>query len=153
MHECNLCSTASTLLIVVHVIGCVTSQQLPNILLIVSDDLGHDDTGFSQQYPQIMTPNIDALVSAPNGLILNEFYTSCVCTPSRASILSGRYTIHTGLNGLLPQHLAMGFPLNLTLLPQYLTNYLHYHCYAVGKWHLGFYKWAHTPTFRGFEVY
>ncbi|KAL1442904.1 hypothetical protein MTO96_030563 [Rhipicephalus appendiculatus] len=100
----------------------------PNIIVIVADDLGWGDVSFhgSQQIP---TPNIDAL--AADGIVLDHHYVSPLCTPSRASLLSGRYPIHTGL-----QHNTLG-----------------YESHAVGKWHLGHMTRNHTPTRRGFDSF
>ena len=54
---------------------------------------GWDDVGFHGS-SQIPTPNIDEM--ANNGVILNNYYVSPICTPTRASIMSGKYPIHLG---------------------------------------------------------
>lgn len=106
-------------------------KTLPNIVLILADDLGFGDVSMhgSQQIP---TPHIDAL--ALGGLNLINYRTMPVCSPTRASILSGRHAIHHGV--YLP--FARGSPnrlgLEYTLLPQYLKN-LSYDTFLVGKWH------------------
>ncbi|KAH9492435.1 hypothetical protein Btru_051104 [Bulinus truncatus] len=118
----------------------VANSQPPNIILIVADDLGYNDVSFHGS-TQIPTPNIDFL--GYTGIILNNYYVSPVCTPTRSALMTGRHPIHTGTQ-------PYGLPLNETLLPQYL-NELGYRSHIVGKWHLGMFKWEYTPLYRGFE--
>ena len=63
-----------------------------NIVLTVIDDLGWSDVGF--QGSVIHTPNINRL--AAEGVILDNYYVQPLCTPSRSTLMSGRYPIHTG---------------------------------------------------------
>ena len=69
------------------------SSKLPNILLMLADDLGWYDVGFHN--PKIQTPHIDKL--AKDGVILDNYYVQPVCTPTRGALMTGRYPIHTGM--------------------------------------------------------
>ena len=64
----------------------------PHLVLIVIDDLGWSDVGF--QGSVIHTPNINKL--ATEGVILDNYYVQPLCTPTRSTLMTGRYPIHTG---------------------------------------------------------
>lgn len=98
---------------------------------------------------QIPTPNIDAL--AYSGIILNKYYVTAICTPSRSSLMTGKHPIHTGMqHGVLYGAEPRGLSLEEKLLPEYLKE-LDYRTHIVGKWHLGSYKTVYTPLYRGFD--
>lgn len=129
-------------------LSLVLATKRPNIVLIVADDLGWDDVSFHGSN-EIPTPNIDSL--AYEGRILNNYYVSPICTPTRSALMTGRHPIHTGLqHGVLVGASPYGLPLNETLMPQYF-NKLGYSSHIIGKWHLGFFKDEYTPTKRGFK--
>ena len=66
---------------------CSVAPAPPNVLIFLVDDLGYGDLGYTG-HPTISSPNIDRL--AREGLVMTEFYAaSPVCTPSRASLLTG----------------------------------------------------------------
>ena len=97
------------LILVLLFFSCVGKKDsradLPNIILIMTDDLGWQDVGFNGNQ-MIKTPNLDRL--AGEGLIFNRFYAaSAVCSPTRGSCLTGRhpqrYGIFTANSGHLPR--------------------------------------------------
>ena len=122
----------------------------PNIIMIVADDLGWGDVSLHGS-SQVKTPDIDALAS--NGIVLNNYYVSPICTPSRGALLSGRHPIHTGLQySVIQGEEPYGLPLHFEILPQYLKR-LGYATHAIGKWHIGHYTRKHMPTSRGFDSF
>lgn len=129
---------------------CLTNQRKANIIIFVADDLGWDDVSYHGSN-QIKTPNIDAL--AASGIVLDNYYASSVCTPSRGALLSGVHPISSGTqNYVILSGEPRGYPLDIKLLPEYLKD-AGYKTHCVGKWHLGFYKKRYTPLFRGFDTH
>uniref|UniRef100_T1J5L9 Sulfatase N-terminal domain-containing protein n=1 Tax=Strigamia maritima TaxID=126957 RepID=T1J5L9_STRMM len=110
---------------------------------------GHNDVGWNNS--NMYTPHMDKL--AREGVILDQFYAMPLCTPSRASFLSGLYAQQLGLQrGVLWEMEPYGIPLKYKLLPEVLKS-KSYRSHAVGKWHLGFCDWRYTPTHRGFDSF
>ena len=124
----------------------------PNIVMILVDDLGYSDLS-SFGGTDIRTPAIDKLMNS--GLRLDKFYSNCtVCTPTRASLLTGRYPDMVGAPGVIRQwdNSSWGYfrPTGPTL-PE-LMRKAGYHTGMVGKWHLGF-KSPNIPNDRGFDFF
>src|SRR5260221_9600257 len=74
--------------------GLAVAAERPNIVLIVTDDQGYGDLGLHGN-PKIRTPNLDKL--AKQSVRLTNFYVSPVCSPTRASLMTGRYNYRTGV--------------------------------------------------------
>lgn len=66
--------------------------------------------------------------------------------------MTGRYPVHTTIYDWIHPSATYGLPLNETTMAQKFKQ-SGYETHAVGKWHLGLFKWEYTPTFRGFDTY
>ena len=78
--------------------GCSNKDQnKPNILIFLSDDQGWGDLSFNGNI-NLSTPNIDGI--AKNGAAFDRFYVSPVCAPTRAELLTGKFFIKSGVNGV-----------------------------------------------------
>eukprot|EP01006_Ploeotia_vitrea_P022980 TRINITY_DN55428_c0_g1_i1.p1 TRINITY_DN55428_c0_g1~~TRINITY_DN55428_c0_g1_i1.p1 ORF type:complete len:663 (-),score=76.31 TRINITY_DN55428_c0_g1_i1:895-2883(-) len=121
----------------------------PNILFILADDIGWADFGF--RTPELKTPVLDQL--AKDGLQLENYYVQPLCTPTRGSLLTGKYPIHLGLQNLvLTAAENRSLPLQELTMAQMLKR-SGYSTHLIGKWHLGHHCWEATPTFRGFDSF
>ena len=147
----------------------------PNFLVLFVDDLGIDQVavpkpagfvGYTGNGGAISTPNVAKLAS--EGMLFQSWYASFhVCSPSRASMMTGRYSIRSGVgvpkdvhstsafspsgNMVFTAEAVGGLPLNETTTAQALGR-LGYWCGMVGKWHLGA-RDEYLPTSRGFDAY
>lgn len=134
------------------VLFCSCSASPPNFVLLFADDLGFGDLG-CYGHPCSMTPNLDRL--ATGGLRFTDFYcTSPVCSPSRASLLTGRYQTRSGVYpGVLYPGSRGGLPLNETTIAEVLKSQ-GYATAMIGKWHLGVgANGSYLPTNQGFDHY
>ena len=128
------------------------SDEKPNILMILVDDLGYGDLS-SYGATDLKTPNIDNLMAS--GMRFDNFYANCpVCSPTRAALLSGRYPDMVGVPGVIRTHITDNWGYlspHAVLLPKLLKP-AGYHTAIVGKWHLGL-ESPNTPIERGFDYF
>lgn len=122
----------------------------PNILIIVADDLGYQDVSFNGA--SFATPNIDRI--AHDGMVLDHFYTSALCSPSRAGLLTGRYPHRFGIMG---DTITPGSDFGLDPQEDTIADVLARAGYArrsfIGKWHLGHRSLAFHPMNFGFTSF
>ena len=130
----------------------IYSQEQPNILVILADDLGYADLGFTGS-KDIQTPNLDKL--ANSGVIMkNGYVTHPYCGPSRAGLITGRYQARFGLEINLtnsPFDMYNGLPLTEQTFADRLQK-SGYETGVIGKWHLGGSDTFH-PNNRGFDYF
>jgi arylsulfatase A-like enzyme len=119
----------------------------PNIVFLLIDDLGYADCGFNGG-KEIKTPNIDRL--AKSGTIIDSHYVQPVCSPTRSTLLTGRYPTHTGVYTIVSPGAAWGLPLAERTLADALRS-VGYRTALTGKWHLGEFEKAYQPNARGFD--
>ena len=113
------------------------------LLTVFIDDLGFADTQINN--PLSPTPHIGQL--ARSGVELAQFYTYMYCSPTRRSVLSGRFPVHLGTEQA--PVCSNYLPLQMTLLPAKLQR-AGYEGHMIGKGHLGYQTTDHLPTNRGF---
>ena len=107
----------------------------PNIIVIMSDDMGYSDLGCYGG--EMKTPNLDAL--AKNGLRFTQFYNTARCCPTRASLLTGLYPHQAGIGHMVEDRGHDGYRGDLNEQCVTMAEALRpagYATYAVGKWHV-----------------
>ncbi|MGQ7868734.1 arylsulfatase [Sunxiuqinia sp. sy24] len=151
------------------IVSCSSNQQAasskqqpikPNIILILSDDMGYSDLGCFGG--EVETPNLDAL--AANGLRFTQFYNGARCCPTRASLMTGCYPHQTGIGHMtnMPTdftHHDLGIPeyrgflnKNSVTIAEVLKE-AGYSTLMTGKWHLGISDKSKWPLQRGFDKF
>ncbi len=127
-------------------------KEKPNVIIIMTDDMGYSDVGCYGS--EIKTPNLDGL--AEKGIRFSQFYNTSRCCPTRTSLMTGLYAHHAGM-GLMTDDEGPNNPgyrgrlmercvtIAEVLSP---TGYL---CIQTGKWHLGHKKKEWWPVGRGFD--
>ncbi len=146
------------------VVSCTTTEtsmeDRPNIILIMSDDMGYSDLGCFGG--EINTPNLNQL--AANGLRFTQFYNAARCCPTRASLLTGLYPHQTGIGHMTnvpdnPTNHNYNLPgyqgflqTNTNTLAEVLGG-AGYHTLMSGKWHLGMADSSQWPLQRGFDKF
>ncbi len=121
--------------------------ERPNVIVMVADDLGWADVGYHGG--EIDTPSLDRL--AQEGVQLDRFYTTPICSPTRAALMTGRDPMRLGVayGVIMPWH-TIGVHPDEHFLPQSFLA-AGYQTAMVGKWHLGHAQQTYHPNERGFE--
>jgi len=148
-----LCLATLSLLVA----GPASAAERPNIVFILADDLGYNDLAAYNASTFYETPHLNRL--AATGMVFTDFYVaSPVCSPTRASILTGKYPARTNTTNFFSGRRAGRFePADFETVMATdeftLAEALQeggYRTFFVGKWHLG--GEGHLPTDQGFEV-
>ncbi len=130
------------------------SDERPAIVVLFSDDAGYADFGFQPDVrPEMkrLTPHIDS-IAAGGARFSNACMSGCVCSPSRAGLMTGRYQQRFGHdNNIPPGYMDGGLPLSETFGAARLRE-LGYPTGLIGKWHLG-YPAEYHPNRRGFDYF
>ncbi len=122
------------------------AAERPNVLLILTDDQGYGDLSLHGN-PVLETPHLDRL--GRESVRLDNFHVSSVCAPTRAALLTGRYTLRTGTHGVT--HNREAFRDREVTLAEALRG-AGWRTGFFGKWHNGE-QYPHTPTGQGFDAF
>lgn len=124
----------------------------PNVLIILTDDQGYYDVAACGA-TDLVTPSMDRLFN--DGMKFNSFYANCpVCSPTRASLITGLYPDKAGVPGVVRTHKTDNWgylnPSAITIADKFKKG--GYKTAIIGKWHLGLEK-PNIPTMRGFDFF
>lgn len=136
--------------------GAVSAARLlpvPNVVLILADDLGFNEVQFQNGTRGLQTPHLAAL--AAQGVVLDRYYTAPLCTPSRSSLMTGKYPHHLGTqSNVIFWDTPWAPGRDAVFLPQVLQERCGFGATAAfGKWHLGMFTPDALPTARGFDEF
>jgi arylsulfatase len=119
-------------------------NKQPNVIIIMTDDQGYGDLGITGN-PHVKTPVIDAF--AKESIKFENFYVSPVCAPTRSSLMTGRYSLRTGIRDTYNGGATMAT--NEVTIAEMLKK-VNYKTGIFGKWHLGD-NYPHRPIDQGFD--
>ncbi len=125
-------------------VGVAQETKRPNVLLIITDDQGYGDLSFTGN-PHIKTDVLDKF--AKESIRLNNFYVSPVCAPTRSSLMTGRYSLRTGVHDTYNGGAIMAS--NEVTIAEMLKQ-ANYTTGIFGKWHLGD-NYPSRPDDQGFD--
>jgi len=126
-----------------------TSKEKPNFIIILTDDQGYQDLGCYGS-PLIKTPNLDRM--AKEGIKFTDFYaTAPICSPSRASLMTGCYPLRVGIITVLMPGSKIGLNPSELTIPKLLKSE-GYSTACIGKWHLGDAP-EFSPLKNGFDYF
>jgi arylsulfatase A len=150
----NLLLLAVMIFIGSAIAACTTSDELPNIVIILVDDMGYGDPGCYNSASKIPTPNIDQLAS--DGMRFTDAHAAgALCHPSRYGLMTGQYPFRTNVSVWRKKPVIEE---DQVTTPSLLKS-KGYHTAMVGKWHLGFQENGYEnplpggPVDRGFDSY
>lgn len=135
---CSFCGLRS--------VAAVPAPRPPNVLVILADDQGWGDLGFNGN-TSVATPHLDALARA--GAVLDRFYVSPVCSPTRAEFLTGRYHPRGGVTGVQAGNERLNLDEHTIAQTFRAAGYA---TALFGKWHNGG-QWPYHPNARGFDEF
>ena len=116
----------------------------PNVILIVTDDQGYGDMSV-HGHPWLDTPNLDRLHD--EGISLDDYHVDPYCTPTRAALMTGRYSVRVGAWAVTEGRQLLN-PNETTMADVFAVS--GYRTGMFGKWHLGD-AFPYAPRFRGFQ--
>ncbi len=146
----KIITTLSTLAIAFTLAASAFADKKPNIIFVLTDDLGYGDVSCLNPESKIRTPNIDKFASS--GITFTDAHTgSSVCTPTRYGVVTGRYAWRTVLkSGVLHGTDPCMIPNDRTTMASMLKAQ-GYNTAFIGKWHLGW-DWGLKEGFKGKKV-
>ena len=122
---------------------------MPHIILFTVDDMGWNDIGYQSTDIPLATPYLTTLME--KGIRLTHYYGQPSCTPSRVTMMTGKFAYKNGFQNYELQHIdSVGVPLSNKLLPAYMRD-LGYSTVMHGKWNIGHCNSKYLPHERGFD--
>jgi len=140
----NILLTASFCLFFFYEMSFAQEKSHPNVIIIMTDDQGYGDLGITGN-PHVQTPVIDQF--ANENIRFNNFYVSPVCAPTRSSLMTGRYSLRTGIRDTYNGGATMAS--NEVTIAEMLKQ-ANYKTGVFGKWHLGD-NYPSRPSDQGFD--
>ncbi|KJF41647.1 arylsulfatase [Draconibacterium sediminis] len=133
-----------TCLLLCSVLGFARDKAHPNVIIIITDDQGYGDLGITGN-PHVQTPVIDKF--ATESVCFTNFFVSPVCAPTRSSLMTGRYSLRTGVRDTYNGGAIMASN-ELTIAE--MLKQANYKTGVFGKWHLGD-NYPSRPSDQGFD--